>query len=84
MEWEKSVDTETNSELQTTRFLWGKALARWLAPSVPEGFNYDREAVKKFLTVTYESDTNTAARSWTLRAHPLKQWEPPLKPIPNS
>lgn len=69
MEWEKAVDTETNSELQTTRFLWGKALARWLAPSVP-GFHYDREAVKKFLTVTYESDTKYSCKELDLKSAP--------------
>lgn len=67
MEWEKSVDSETNTELQTTRFLWGKALARWLAPSVP-GFAYDRDAVKKFLTVTYESDTKYSCKELDLKS----------------
>lgn len=66
MEWEKTVDTENNKELQSTRFLWGKALARYLAPSVP-GFNYDRDAVKKFLTVTYESDTKYGCKELDLK-----------------
>ena len=66
MEWEKTVNEETNQEVQKTRFLWGKALARWLAPSVP-GFNYDREAVKKFLTVTYQSDTKYSCKELDLK-----------------
>ena len=67
MEWEKTVDKESNKELQETRFLWGKALARYLAPSVP-GFNYDRDAVKKFLTVTYESDTKYSCKELDLKS----------------
>ena len=67
MEWEKTVDKESNKELQEIRFLWGKALARYLAPSVP-GFNYDRDAVKKFLTVTYESDTKYSCKELDLKS----------------
>lgn len=65
MEWEKTVDQETNEERQTTRFLWGKALAQFLAPSVP-GFNYDRNAVKGFLTVTRSSDTKFSCKELDL------------------
>lgn len=61
MEWEKGIDPETNQETQDTRFLWGKALAQFLAPSVP-GFNYDRNEVKKFLTVIRNSDTKYSCK----------------------
>lgn len=66
MEWEKIVDPETNQELQDTRFLWGKALAQYLAPSTP-GFKYDRNAVKKFLTVTRSSDTKFSCKELDLK-----------------
>lgn len=61
MEWNKEVDPETNEEVQHTRFLWGKALVNFLAPNAP-GFKYDRESVKKFLTVTRQSDTKFSCK----------------------
>lgn len=61
MEWTKGVDPETNTEVQHTKFLWGKALVNYLAPNAP-GFKYDREAVKKFLTVTRQSDTKYSCK----------------------
>ena len=61
MEWSKEIDQETNTEIQHTKFLWGKALVNYLAPNAP-GFKYDREAVKKFLTVTRQSDTKFSCK----------------------
>ena len=61
MEWNKEIDPETNTEIQHTRFLWGKALVNYLAPNAP-GFKYDRESVKKFLTVTRQSDTKFSCK----------------------
>ena len=66
MEWTEEVDPETNNIIQHTTFLWNKALAQWLAPSVP-GFKYDREAVKKFLTVTRSSDTKFSCKELKLK-----------------
>lgn len=65
MEWTKEVDPETNTEIQHTHFLWGKALVNYLAPNAP-GFKYDREAVKKFLTVTRQSDTKYSCKELEL------------------
>ena len=61
MEWNKEIDPETNTEIQHTRFLWGKALVNYLAPNAP-GFKYDRESVKKFLTITRQSDTKFSCK----------------------
>ena len=61
MEWDVSVDPETNRAVQKTRFLWGKSLVNYLAPSAG-GFKYDREAVKKFLCVVHNSDVKYSCK----------------------
>ncbi len=65
MEWTTAIDTATNELTQHTQFLWNKALAQWLAPSY-DGYNYDREAVKKFLTVTRTSDVKYSCKELKL------------------
>lgn len=66
MEWSEKIDPGTNELSQTTTFLWNRALAQWLAPSFP-GFKYDREAVKKFLTVVRVSDTKFSCKELKLK-----------------
>lgn len=56
MYWKTDI-AEDNTPKQRTWFGWEWALADFLAPTTP-GYKYDREAVKKFLTVI--RDTSTA------------------------
>ena len=69
MEWTITVNPKTNELTQKTDFLWNTALANLLAPGFP-GFKYDREAVKKFLTVTRTSETKFSCKELSLKDVP--------------
>lgn len=66
MEWEITVNPDTNKVEQKTKFLWGKSLVNYLAPSAG-GYKYDREAVKKFLCVTRSSDVKFSCKELDIK-----------------
>jgi hypothetical protein len=70
MAWEKWV--EDGDEKQSTRFGWPEVLVDKLAPATA-GFTYDREAVKQFLTVTFQSQVKYKCDQLGLTAAPPRE-----------
>jgi len=61
MEWTNVVDEAAADSAQITEFRWDEALVKYLAPAKGP-FDYDREAVKTFLAVTFHSLTNYSCK----------------------
>ena len=64
MEWDKWI--ENGDECQSTRFGWPELLTQILAPKAA-GFSYDREEMKKFLTVLYHSDAKFSCKELNIK-----------------